>query len=203
VLKAANDQTTKSGFAPSRREFAAFGATAAMCSANAAPLAAATVSTKSVAQKVKISGNLFQPETGNHPGLVMFASAAASRSANAAVAHQLASQGWAVMLVEAPALADPSQINLDAHKHVAWLAAQPSVVTSKPVANGHGLSKQGYVLQSFSASHPALSLASREERREANCCGLLFAVPIGALAASDMRRNSLQLAARSLHRLSA
>ena len=164
---------------------------------------AAKSAAKSVSLNVKVEGNLFRPETDQHPGVVMFASAAASHKANAAVAHQLASRGWAVLLVDAPVHADPSQINMDARKHVSWLTAQPGVMAVNPVANAYGISKQGYVLQSFSAAHPTLSLASREERREASCCGVLFALPAGALAKADARRNSLSGAARSLHRLAA
>jgi hypothetical protein len=201
VLKAANNPATKSGFTPSRREFAAFGATAAMCSANAAPLAAATGVTKSVVQKVKITGNLFQPETGKHPGLVMFASAAASRSANAAVAQQLAAQGWAVMLVDAPEHADTAQLNRDAQAHAKWLVSQAGVAAPERASRAKGLASHGFVLRSFSAAHPALSLATRTERRAANASGTLFALPTATQ--SQDRLNSLHSAARALHRFSA
>lgn len=201
MLKAANDQTTKSSFAPSRREFAAFGATAAMCGANAAPLAAAKETTKALSQKVKIVGNLFQPETGNHPGVVMFASTAASRSANAAVAQQLAMQGWAVMLVDAPEHADIARINRDAQAHAKWLVSQAGVTAPTNAAIASGVAKHGFVLRSFSAAHPTLSLATRTERRAANASGTLFALP--ADATSQDRVNSLRSAARALHRFSA
>lgn len=204
-MSKATTPTTSSAFMPSRRQLGAFGAAAAaLGTAAAAPLVAATgVSRSPQLNVIKVEGNLFRPEAGKHPGLVMFSSAAASRSANAAVAHQLASRGWAVMLVDAPLHADPARLERDARTHVAWLSSQPGVAVSKPVSNAHGISEQGYVLQSFSAAHPALSLASREKRRAANCSGVLFAVPAAVLAKAEARRNSLHVAARSLHQLAA
>ena len=193
MSEATNKAAMNLAFKPSRRELAAFGAVAAIGSATAAPLSAATVSTKTHSLSVKNDGNLFRPETGEHPGLVMFASVAASRSANAAVAHQLASQGWAVMLVDTPAHADSARMNRDAKAHAKSLVAHPGVLTPK----------QGFVLRSFSAAHPTLSLASRAERRAANASSTLFAVPAFALAHSKDRLNSLHSAARALHRYAA
>ena len=193
MSEAANKAAMNLAFKPSRRELAAFGAVAAIGSAAAAPLSAATVATKTHSLSVKNDGHLFRPETGEHPGLVMFASPAASRSANAAVAHQLASQGWAVFLVDTPAHGDSARLNREAKAHAKSLVAQSGVLTPK----------QGFVLRSFSAAHPTLSLASRAERRAANASSTLFAVPASALAQSKDRLNSLHSAARALHRYAA
>jgi hypothetical protein len=203
VSEAANKASKNLAFKPSRRELAAFGAVAAIGSAAAAPLSAATVSTKTHSLSVKNDGNLFRPETGEHPGLVMFASVAASHSANAAVAHQLASQGWAVMLVNALDYTDTVRVNRDAKAHAKWLLAQPGVSKPKKSAAANSISTNGFVLRSFSAAHPTLSLASRAERRAANVSSTLFAVPATDLAQSKDRLNSLHSAARALHRYAA
>lgn len=171
--------------------------------AGATTLASAAQPIKSAPLKVQNKGNLFRPENDEHPGVVMFASAAASRSANAAVAHQLASQGWAVLLVDAPEHADTKRLNRDAQTYTEWLVAQPGVLKPIKATAAHGESKHGFVLRSFSAAHPALSLASRTERRAANTSSTLFAAPAAVIAQSKDRLNSLHSAARSLHRLSA
>jgi hypothetical protein len=95
------------------------------------------------------------------------------------------------------------RINREAQNHVAYLNAQTGVATASPVPSASGISKQGYVLQSFTAAQPALSLASREARIAANCSGILFALPAAALSKSHARRDSLHIAARSLHRMAA
>ena len=203
MSEAANNEALNLAVKPSRRDFAAFGAVAAMGSSIAAPLAAASASDKPRSLVVKNEGGLFRPETGEHPGLVMFASVAASHSANAAVAHQLASQGWAVMLVNAPDYTDTVRVNRDAKAHAKWLLAQPGVSKPKKSAAANSTSTDGFVLRSFSAAHPTLSLASRAERRAANASSTLFAVPATDLAQSKDRLNSLHNAARALHRYAA
>lgn len=205
MTKAANKPVKNLVFNPSRRQFAAVGAAAALWSGNAGAttLAAAAKPTKAASLKVQNKGNLFHPETDEHPGLVMFASAAVSHSANAAVAHQLASQGWAVLLVDAPEHADPARVNREAQAHAEWLVAQPGVLKTQNATTTAGASKHSFVLRSFSAAHPVLSLASRTERRAANASGTLFAAPAAILAQSKNCLNSLHSAARSLHRLSA
>lgn len=205
MTKAANKPINNLSLTPSRREFAAIGAVTALWSggAGATTLASAARSARSASLKVQNTGNLFRPVSDDHPGLVMFASAAASRSANAAVAHQLASQGWAVLLVDAPQNADTASLNRDAQAHVDWLVAQPGVLNTKKATTNAGTSEHGFVLRSFSAAHPTLSLASRSERREANVSSTLFSAPAAILAQSKDRLNSLHSAARALHRYSA
>lgn len=141
------------------------------------------------------SARLFKPDAGEQPGLVMFAFAAASPSANAAVARQLAEQGWSVLLVDAPTGASPKAINRSARAHVAWLKAQPGVV-----ATG---GKDDFRLRSVVASFPQMSLASRAERQNAAKSSVLFAVPNGEAGNTKARNESLVGAARTLHRLAA
>jgi hypothetical protein len=191
---------------PSRRGFAAMGVIAAAWSGSAvaAPLAGNFKPQKAGALKVKVDGNLFRPEVGEHPGLVMFASAAVSSSANAAVAQQLASQGWSVMLVDSVPVDDPARITRAARAHVHSLLAQPGVLeTTTPSANEDDRAMRGFMLRSVSAAQPSLSLASREERRSAAASNILFAAP-GALLKKDQARfESLSGAARALHRRAA
>ncbi len=182
------DQSTKFALGTTRRQFAAMSVAAAAAggigsSASAAPLP--------VAERSVSGGALFAPVSGEHPGLVMFASPAASASANAAVAQGLATQGWAVMLV--PALSgDPQQMNRTAKGYAAKLAAQSGVSGDR----------DAYVLQSVSAAQPALSLASRSERQAAVQRTVLFALP-AATTKSSAKRESLDQAARALYRLAA
>ena len=203
MSETANKAAMNLAFKPSRREFAALGAVAAISSSAAVPLAAANIPSAMATLNVKTEGNLFRPETGEHPGLVMFASLAASRSANAAVAHQLASKGWAVLLVNTPDFSETTRINRDVKTHTKWLMAQPGVAKPKKSVAANGMLNDDFVLRSISAAHPTLSLASRAERRAANVSSTLFAAPAAVLAQSAERLNSLQSAARALHRYAA
>jgi hypothetical protein len=112
------------------------------------------------------------------------------------VAHQLASQGWAVLLVATQVTDDPDRINQAARKHVDWLVTQSGVaaVPAKESAANHG-----YSLHSFGAAQPRLSLASRDERRSAAASAVLFAAPAALLAKHS---ENLNAAARALYRLS-
>jgi hypothetical protein len=199
VSKALSNTAKKVAFNPNRREFAVLGAVAAFCSgsASATSLTDTTKSASPVSLTVNRQGNLFRPESGEHPGLVMFAAPAASHSANAAVAQQLASQGWAVLLVENHGTDDPARISRDAHAHADWLVAQPGVAAVSPEGND---AKHGFTLRSFSAVQPKLSLANREQRQAASASAVLFAAPTDMLA---KRAESLNAAARALHRFSA
>lgn len=201
----ARKPTKNSTFAPSRREFAAIGAATALWSgsAGAAPLAAAAKPIKAKPLKVQVKGGLFRPETGEHPGLVMYSYPAASRAANAAVAHQLASQGWAVLLIETDASKNPADINRDAKRHVAWLTAQAGVASSGALAFAKRGSEHAFALRSYSAALKKFSLADRDQRRNAASSSVLFATPEGLVSKSEARRESLFAAARALHRLAA
>lgn len=202
--EASTHSTEKASIEPTRRQFAAMGAIATTVmgwsgtAAAAAPSAVIEQSVKIPAQRGQIAGKMFKPEVGAQPGLVMFASAAASPAANAAVARQLAEQGWSVLLVDAPIGANPETINRDARALVAWLKAQSGVAGAEQPG-----SKDGYRLQSIVAAYPKMSLASRAECRAASCSAVLFAVPEGQAAKTEARTESLTGAARALHRLAA
>jgi hypothetical protein len=186
------DSANKPAFNATRRQFAGMGAVAAAAAATgwcaSANAAALPVTERALGTA---SAKLFAPEAGSFPGLVMFASPAASAAANAAIARDLAGQGWSVMLVDAPN-GDPQQINRAAKAHAAVLSTQTGV------AVGEG----AFVLRSFSAAQPAMSLASRSERQLAVRSGVLFALPAAA-AKSAAQQESLHRAARSLYRLAA
>ena len=181
------DQSIKLVFNTTRRQFAAMSVATAAASGIGSAAAAAPLS---VAERTVSGGALFAPVSGEHPGLVMFASLAASPSANAAIAKELAGQGWAVMLVDAPS-GDQAQISATAKAHTDALARQTGVATSG-----------AYNLCSFSAAEPALSLATRAQRKNSVCNGVLFALPAAA-SKDEARRESLNSATRSLYRLAA
>lgn len=191
----------KSVIAPSRRQFAALGAVTALWggSAVAAPTSVARKPLAVRSVRAESGTMLFRPETGEHPGLVMFETSGSSHSANAAVAQQLASQGWAVLLVGPHSIDDPARITRDTRGYVRWLVSQPGVaaITAKERD-----SMDGFTLRSFSAAQPSLSLASREERRAAAACNVLFAAPGALLAKDGARCQSLNSAARALYRRS-
>jgi hypothetical protein len=183
---------------PTRRQFAAMGAiaTSMLGWRGTAAAAAVAISERSVSvatNRGEVAGKLFKPEAGEQPGLLMFAYAAASPSANAAVARQLAEQGWSVLLVDAPASASPQAINRDARAHIAWLKAQPGVAGSI----------DDYRLRTVGATFPKLILASRAERQSASKSAVLFAVPTGRDSNTKARAESLSGAVRALHRIAA
>ena len=64
MSEAANNEALNLAYKPSRREFAAFGAIAAMGSGVAAPLAAASASEKPRSLIVKNEGGFIRPENG-------------------------------------------------------------------------------------------------------------------------------------------
>jgi hypothetical protein len=193
------DQSTKAVFNATRRQFAVMGVAAAAATGIGAPAmagerlsAAPTITQRLVGVPCETgvsAGTLFAPEGQSLPGLVMYASPAASRNANLAVARQLAGQGWAVLLIDAPSSLDPRLITRDAEKQAAWLDGQTGVTKAQ----------DGYTLRNFTAAFPKLSLASRAERQRAALTGALFAVPNKLQAKHD----SLNEAARALHRLAA
>lgn len=179
------DQPTKSALSTTRRGFAAMGVAAVAASGFGGSALAAEVQ---VAERAISGAALFAPTTGEHPGLVMFASSAVSTSASAAVARDLAKQGWVVMLVAAPT-GDVRAINQAARAHAALLAAQPGVAKAEA----------GYSLRSFDEAAPLLGIGKLPAAKRG---AALFAMPTTA-AKSDARRQSLHNAARALHRLAA
>jgi hypothetical protein len=182
---------------PSRREVAAMGAVAAMWSASAGAktLNAGAAPASDGPLPVKVEGNVFHPVVGVHPGVVMFAHVGASDAANAAVAEQLASQGWSVMLVSSKLTTDYEAMRAEARKHVEQLLSLASVAAPAKTAG----SANGYVLRNITAAQPQLSLATRSQRQKAASSAVLFSIP-AAVAATDKRRmESLSAVARALH----
>jgi hypothetical protein len=207
MSNAATQSDKRADFKPSRREFAGLSAAALSGAgvlskaANAAPIGVTVKDVTIPSHNGQTSGQLFGSATGEYPGLVMFASAAASREANAAVAQQLATQGWNVLLVKPQSINDPTQLNRDARAHYGWLAAQAGIQAPAITLTDESSDKHGFTLHSFSAAFPKLSLASRDERRTAAANGVLFAVPDLPVGKSSIVTESLRSAARSLHRL--
>jgi len=200
VPETSKSSTNTLAIGATRRQFAAMSAIATTVlgwggTAVAAPIAISESSVNVPTAVGQAAARLFKPEAGELPGLVMFAFAAASPSANAAVARRLAEQGWSVLLVDAPEGASPQAINRVARAHIAWLSAQPGVAA----VNG----KNDYRLRSVAATFPKVSLASRAERQAASKSAVLFAVPNGQDGNAKARTESLASAARALHRLAA
>jgi hypothetical protein len=179
------DRVTKPALNATRRQFAAMGVAAVAATGIGSSASAAA---PQVAERAISGAAMFTPITGEYPGLVMFASPAASRSANAAVAGDLAKQGWAVLLVDAPS-GDVRAINQVARAHTALLAAQPGVAKAEA----------GYSLRSFDEAAPLLGIGKLPGAQRG---AALFAMPV-ASAKSDERRQSLHNAARALYRLAA
>lgn len=201
----ANSMKKSLNIKPSRREVAAVGAVAALWSGNAgaAVLQAAAAPVGAGPLPVKVEGNLFRPESGEHPGLVMFSHAAASDAANAAVAQQLAAQGWSVMLVDTQSRSDHRKILAEAGMHVEQLLTKSGVAAPGKAAKNAAAGKKGYQLHAVSAAYPGLSLASRDERREAALSSVLFSVPTALVAKDEKRMESLRSAVRALHKRAA
>lgn len=120
----------------------------------------------------------------------MWGTSAASQK----VARSLASQGWAVLLVD-HASTDDREVTEQARACVAWLEQQDVVAsTGKPEARiGNGVG-HGYKLRSVSAALPRFSFASADERKMAAASATLFAVPDAVVPAHRTAR--LQDAAR-------
>jgi len=205
VAKASKNSAGNLAIEPTRRQFAAMGAVATSMLGWSGAAAAAPASIAVSESKVSVTtelgqaaARLFKPEAGEQPGLVMFAFAAASPSANAAVARQLAERGWSVLLVDAPSDASPQAINRAARAHTAWLKSQPGVA-----GGDRSGGTDDYRLRAIGATFPKLSLASRVERQVASRSAVLFAVPAGQDSNTKARTESLTGAARALHRLAA
>lgn len=172
-------EASKTVVQTSRRQFGIMGAVAAVAGL-ASPASAAIGKVKAVAKKASVpspygamEATFIAPESGQHRGLVMWGKGAAS----AKVAHNLAAQGWAVLLVEEQA-GDAQQVNKQARACVEWLESQTAVAStgksSERAATGLGY---GYTLRSVSAALPRFSFANTAQRQEAARSATLFAVP--------------------------
>jgi len=184
----------------SRRAFAAVGAAGAFAAltgtAGATPLKVAATRVTVATPSGSVGGLFIAAGEGRHPGVVMWAAPDAEP-----IARNLAERGFAVLLVDSSrhAAADPRSINREAKALVAWLADQPAVDRARTVPGSAGIGN-GYVLRSVSAARPALSLATRAERKSAAACGMLFALPELAVARSPARMGAINDSARiALH----
>lgn len=181
------DATKTAALNATRRQFAAMGA-AAFASVGLGTRASAASMPVTERAVGGSAASLFVAESGEHPGLVMFAVPSASRAANAAVAKDLVRQGWSVLLVDKPE-GDDRRINRTAKAHTALLASQPGVASAEA----------GYSLCSFAAAKPVFGLA---KTRAETTGTLLVAIPV-ATRKDRVRRESLENAARLLHRYAA
>lgn len=191
----------------SRREFAVFGAIAAVAAGNAGAVEMPSpllVSEHAIAVETRhgrASAVFVHPAEGTHPGLVLWPDAAGLREASAAIARELASAGLAVLMVDpyyragplsgtAAAIAvaaevDERQLLTDSKDFTAWLDAQ-SVVKSADA---------GYVFASIGPGRSPLS--GRGSVRSA----YLVAKPGGKVALTDAQRAALDRAVLALDRL--
>lgn len=191
------DSATQHGLGQfSRRTFAVAGAAGAAAlfsrTALAAPVEVATSKVNVATSSGTVSGMLLRSNGTAQPGLVVWGG-----TAGEAAARRLAEQGFAVLLVgnSRHAASDARAINREARALVAWLSTQDGVAaapaSSRVTALGHG-----YVLRSVSAARPALSLASRAERRQAASFGMLVAMPEMTVARSPERMDLINASAR-------
>lgn len=198
----------------SRRGFAALGGAAALAAGSGLAEAAAlelndskeTIATPQGAADARF----VRPATGQHSGVVMWASANRIGAADMAAARKLAEQGFAVLVADLPlhrivakdlsGLHADQLINRDARALVAWLSKQEAVLPAEETAKSAVGLGNGYTLRSVSAARPYLSLASRAERMEAAQSARLFAVPKAAVGASPAKMAKLAESAHMAYR---
>jgi carboxymethylenebutenolidase len=206
------DQVTRRGFGA----IGAAGAFAACAGAAKAKPATLVESRETVATPHGAAQAWFiRPDTGRHPGVVMWPDAAGLRNSTLAVARGLAAQGLSVLVVDRTyreaKLAELNSgqgdthhavqlANRDARAFVAWLNAQNSVQTASAKSGGMSGIGHGYSLRSVSAAHPQLSLATKSERMAAAQSAFLFAVPDATVASMPEQMAKLSEAARLTYR---
>jgi hypothetical protein len=139
------------------------------------------------------SGFFIKPEAGTFPALAIWAHSAADFASYRDAARSLAARGHAVLVVEAPAGAEPQAMNRASNAVAGWLASQPDVPGSA----------DDYVLHGFSGAHGRISLASREERRSSVLQGVLVTLPKSLSRAPGSRDTFAQMARSAKGRLAA
>jgi hypothetical protein len=139
------------------------------------------------------SGYFIKPEAGAYPALAIWAHSAAELTRYRAAARSLAAQGHAVLVVEAPAGAEPQSLNRASKAVATWLAGQSEAVGTE----------DDFSLHSFSGAHGRISLASRDERRAAVQNGVLVTLPKSMARAPGNRDMFAQLARGVAGRLAA
>lgn len=191
-------EARKSGV--TRRGFAAMGAGAAAFAVGAK----ASTGTLEVTERVvglpvgagSLAAKIYEPNTGEHPGLIMWAPSGAGVRA---AATRLSEQGWSVLVVNEEKDIDSPAFKRKARQLVAWLQQQPSVARLPGKVSGGATDLgNGYVLRSVGATAPRLSLASAGERRIAAQTAYLFAMPSTETVRSPERLATLNEAARKM-----
>ena len=155
----------------SRRQFAALGSAALFAGSTGMALGKDLTVTEAAANVATPdgdrSGYFIKPEAGAYPALAIWAHSAAELTRYRAAARTLAAQGHAVLVVEAPAGAEPLALNRASKAVATWLASQPEAAATA----------DDFALQSFSGAHGRISLASRDERRAAVQNAVLVTLP--------------------------
>ena len=189
-----SDQTATAPAGVSRRQFAGYGALAAVGAVTGAPAVAAATGARELSERVVTVATphgparaLFvHPAEGSHPGMVMWPDMAGLREGSMAIGRRLAAQGYAVLVVDRCASKAPQQTNRDAKAFAAFLGAQDAVAASTGA----------YTLRTV-AAFPVVRGLEASAIRGAQA-GFLFAVAPG------VRRSDaavLRDAARAAHRL--
>ncbi len=189
----------------SRRQFAALGAATVAAGYAGTAQAALPVQerTARVALRDGVADALFvHPAEGRHPGVVLWTDLAGLRGSAATIARDLASSGFAVLMVDpchrggkASAAAkvdaiDELHLNRDSKDLSAWLDRQDQVASA---ANG-------YVVRNIGPSMTAFNPNSLGARIHA---GYLVAMPRGKGALSAHQQAALDRAIHATDRLAA
>jgi hypothetical protein len=191
------DQSTKPAFSATRRQFAALGSAALFAGSTGMALGkdltvieAAVVIATPAGER---GGYYIKPEAGAFPALAIWAHSAAELTRYRAAARSLAGSGYAVLVVEAPAGAEPQALNRASKAVATWLASQPETAGSA----------DDFALQSFSGAHGRMSLATRGERRTAVQSAVLVTLPKSLARQPNTRDTFAQLARSTKGRLAA
>ncbi|WP_088307235.1 dienelactone hydrolase family protein [Novosphingobium sp. B 225] len=186
----------------SRRQFAALGVvTAAAAGYSGVAHAALPVQERKVQVETRdgTATVLYaHPAEGKHPGVVLWPDVAGLRSSNEAIARELASAGFAVMMIDpyyragsAPSKADKlanlreEHVTRDSKDLTAWLDAQVEVASAK----------DGYVVEAMGLS--AGMLAASDSAQTA----YLVAKPRGKTALSGRQMAALDSAIHATDKL--
>ena len=199
--QAAGTSTTASGV--SRRQFAGYGAAAAVGAMTGVPAVAAATATPTLAErKVSIAtahgmvdAFFVHPAEGKHPGIVMWPDMAGLRGSSMAIGRRLAAAGYAVLMVDCcasggccdPVAANVAQRTSRAAKvFAAFLGGQDAVAPTSGA----------YTLRAVNAVPVSRALETSAIR--GGHAAFLFAVAPGTRRGDAV---ALRDAARAAHRL--
>lgn len=201
INQATGETVTRSGV--SRRQFASYGAAAAVGAMTGVPAVAAVAAKPALAErKVSIAtahgmvdGFLVHPADGKYPGIVMWPDTAGLRGSSMAIGRRLAAAGYAVLMVDCcasggccdPVAADVAQrTNREARVFTEFLNAQDAVAASSGA----------YTLRAVNAVPVSRALETSAIR--GGQVAFLFAVAPGERRGDAV---ALRDAARAAHRL--